>query len=385
MHSPVGGSVADIFVKCDAFVYMNSGLPPEEPTQDSRDGTASHEIGADIIKRAAVGISASWSDYAGKCAKDGTEFTDEMYECAKIYADDVINVMRSTGILGGESFRVEQLVTTPRVHPTAFSTPDMSIFHRLGSKLYLWDYKFGYSFVDAFENWQGVHGFAGLLSLYDINGLADQSLDLEFRIVQPRSYRKKGIIRKWNLKASDLRGYINQLSAAAYRQFEPNPTAKSGPHCVNCSARLVCPTALTAGMKLYEVAAKATPHEMTPMAIGLQLSILRRALKHLEKLESSYSEQVSTLIRRGNLVPGWTTEPKLGRDTWACGAENAIAIGKLYNVDIAKKGVLTPRQAIQAGLDEEIVKPLIEVPKRGVSVVQSTDHDVRRTFMNPNQ
>lgn len=380
MHSPIGGSKANIFVNCEAFVKMTNDLPPEIPTQEARDGTAAHEIGAAMIRAATVGQRLRWQDFDGKAAKDGTLFDEEMFDAAQVYADDVASLMRSTGVFGGPNLRVEQPLPAARIHPSAFGTPDVSLYHAAGATLYVYDFKFGRRYVDAFENWQGIYYAAGLLDLMGVDGLADQLLNVEVRIVQPRAYGRGGPVRSWRVKASDLRQFVNRLETMAAAQFKADPVATSGAHCRDCAGRFRCPAALRGGVSLFEASVQALPEPPTPTALGLQLSIIKRAIEQLEALEVAYEERVSGAIRSGTAVPGWAFEQSYGRQAWTCSVADAVAVGQSLGVDISKPGVMTPKQAIAAGLNESIVAALTTTPKRGVKLIPDDGSHARRVF-----
>jgi len=380
MHSPIGGSKAHIFVNCEAFVQMTSDLPPEIPTQDARDGTAAHEICAAMIQAATVGRRLRWADFDGKAATDGTLFDEEMFDAAQIYADDVAALMRSTGVFGGPNLRIEQTIPARAIHETAFGTPDFSLYHAAGATLYVYDFKYGHRYVDAFENWQGIFYAAGLLDLMGIDGLADQLLTVEFRIVQPRAYGRGGPVRSWRVKASDLRPFVNRLEAMAEAQFKADPVATSGPHCRDCAGRFRCAAALRGGVSLFEASVQALPENPTPAALGLQLSIVKRAIEQLKALEVAYEEQVSGAIRTGAAVPGWAFEQSYGRQAWTCSVADAVAVGQSLGIDIGKPGVMTPKQAIAAGLDESIVAALTTTPRRGVKLIPDDGSHARRVF-----
>ena len=380
MHSIIGGSKAPVFAHCDAFVIMTSGMPERESTQDQRDGTAAHEIGAKLILAAAVAQRLTWADFEGKTATDGTLFTEEMFDAAKLYADDVAAVMRSRAIFGGPNLLVEELMPAPRIHPAAFCTSDAAIYR--SGKLTLWEFKFGHRYVDEFENWQAVYNFAALLDRFKIDGYGDQLLELEFRIVQPRVYGHGGPIRVWSLKASDLRPLVNQLEARAAAQFGPNPVATTGPHCCDCDARTRCPAAIQAGVGLYEVAVRALPKDPTPTDLGLQALIIQEAIDRLTAIQKGFDETILALTRGGTPVPGWAWESKTGRATWNCSTEDVIAVGNALGVNIAKPGVMTPNQAKDAGLDAATVDALTIRPARGFRVVPAKGANIKRIFSN---
>lgn len=379
-HSLLGGSKAHVWGNCAGHVQMVRDLPEQPTSIPAEEGTAAHEIGALLIKDAAVGRSLTWKDFDGRSASNGVPFTEEMFEAAEIYADDVIAVMRSTGTFGGPSLLIEELIQVPRIHETAFGTPDAAIFHE--NKLYLWDFKSGHRYVDPFENQQAVFYFAGLLDRFGIDGAADQFIEVEFRIVSPRVYRHGGPVHSWKTTTANLRPLINHLESMAAAQFEDDPKCTIGPHCGDCPAMkaMACPAALAAGASLYEAAITAKPMAMEPAALGLQAQIIKRALEHLKDLDAAIDEQVLGLIRNGQAVPGWGAEQGYGRERWTIAAPDAIAMAAAYGVDISKPGVLTPNQAIKAGLDAETVRSVTERPKGSLKLVPDDGTKVAKVF-----
>jgi len=359
---------------------QNAALPPEESGQDARDGTAAHEIGADLIRAAAVGRFLTWSDFEGKTAEDGTPYTEEMFEAAQLYAEDVGAVMRESGIFGGPNLLVETTLPAARIHEAAFGTSDAALYWPAHGRLYLWDFKFGHRYVDPFENMQGVFYFAALFDHFRIDGLSDQYLEVEFRIVQPRSYHRDGPIRVWRTTAAELRPMFNQLEAAAAEQFSADPQARTGSHCADCRARLSCAASLQAGAALYEVATSAQSFDLNPMALGLQAQIIKRALEHLTALDTAIDEQLFASIRGGKSVPGWGVEQTYGRAAWVCSVEDAIAVGAAFGKEIGKRGVMTPNQAIKAGVPKEIIDSLSVRNASGFKLVPEDGAKLARIF-----
>ena len=366
---------------CTGSVLMQQQFPEIEESQDAKDGTASHEIATLLIHAGARGHKYLPSDIIGQAAINGVIFTDEMFEAAEIYANDIINVMRETAVFGGPQFRIEQRVTAPRIHELSFGTPDASIYDRKKGNLFLWDYKFGFDKVEVFENWQLITYTCGLLEELEINGITDQYIKVHLRIVQPRAFQRDGIVREWIIQASDLRSYFNILHGNAAEALGPNPICRSGSHCKNCSARHACDTALTAGFKLYEVATKPTPIELSPEALGVQYAIVKRAYKQLEYLESGLAEQAKGLIRSGANVPGWMLEQGVGREKWIKPIPEVVALGDMMGHDLRKPAdVITPNQARKTGLDGDLVTAYTESPRTGLKLVPDDTNKAKQVF-----
>ena len=361
---------------------MSQQYPETEETPESKEGTASHEIGSRLIINQSTGnISNYAKDFVGKSASNGVIFTDEMFEAAAIYADDVGDIMRSTGVFAGSNFGNEHRVEAKRINDHSFGTIDQFIFNHKTGDLYLWDYKFGFEIVEVFENWQLINYAAGILDQLGLDGLKLEHITVHFRIVQPRGHHRDGTIREWVIKAIDLRAYFNILEMNAAEALGPNAIIRSGAHCRHCSARHACPAALQAGMRLYEVAAKPVPVELSHDALGVQLSIIKRAKKQLEYLESGFEEQVKSIVRNGSNVVGWMTEQGFGREKWNKPVVEVLAMGNVFEKDLKKPDeAITPVQARKLGIDDAVIKEYSITPNTGLKIVPDNGNKARSTF-----
>lgn len=384
-HSILPPSSAGIWGKpdgCTGWVLMSQTYPETEESVEAREGTASHEIGADIITDAKTNRVQRHTakDWVGITASNGVVFTEEMFDGALEYADDVIKVMRRTGTFG-PNLRVEQRVEIPRVHEINWGTPDCSIYHKLGNALYVWDYKFGFEAVEAFENWQAIDYVAGLLDELEINGHLDQETKVHIRIAQPRAHHRDGTIREWVILAIDLRAHINILHGNAHEALGPNAKFRTGSHCKHCPGRHACEPALKAGLGMYEAVAKPVPVELSPEALGVQLAIVIRARKQLEYLESGFEEQVKSLTRSGVLIPGWIVEQRIGREKWDKPISEVIALGDMLDFNLRKpEDAITPNQAKKLGVDEAVITAYSTKPRTGLIVVSDNGNKAKQVF-----
>lgn len=367
---------------CTGWVTMSQLYPDTGENPEAADGEASHEIGSRLIINQTVGNISNYAEnFVDNVATNGIIFTEEMYDAAKIYSDDVGEIMRSTGVFGGDNFGNEQRIEAPDIHELSFGTTDQFIFNRKTGDLYLWDYKFGYEVVEAFENWQLLVYFAGIIRMLGLNCLDTQHITVHFRIIQPRAHHHDGIIREWKVKASDLRAQVNTLHTNAAISLGGNATTRSGPHCKHCSARHVCESALQAGIRMFEIVSKPTPLELSSEAAGVQLSIIKRAIKQLELLESGFDEQVKNLILKGVNVQGWQVEQGLGREKWSKPTNEVIAMGEMLGHDLKKPDeVITPVQARNKGVDNAMIAMYSETPKKGLKLTPDNGNKAKLIF-----
>ena len=384
-HSIIPPSSAYIWGKpggCTGWVLMAQQYPETEDSESAIEGEASHEVGGNLIGLAARGRSdfgGIRAEAVGTVATNGVIISDEMFEGAELYANDVAGVMRG---LRNFDPQVEKRVYAKRVHPLSEGTPDCWLYDRRTHTLYIWDYKFGYLVVEAFENWQAINYYSGIVDALGFNGIDDQNLAIKIRIVQPRAHHKDGPVREWATTGGALRGYVNILEGNAAKALGPNAELQTGDHCLNCQARHACAPYLKAALGLFEAAAAPLPVELSPEAIGVQLSIVRRAVKRLEKLDEAFKEQATGLLRAGKFVPGWTLEEGIGVLKWNQNVEAVINLGKMLGYPLEKPGVITPTQAKKLGIDDAVIMAYSEKPKTGLKLVPQASDFARKVFQS---
>lgn len=383
-HSKIPPSSAHIWGApggCTGWVKMAAAYPGQE-SEDSKEGDAAHALGARMIemaKQATTGLCLR-ANIVGKVSENGVVITEEIYDSAATYAEDVIGVMRATRVFGGEYLGVEARIEMPRIHAESYGTTDAYLYAEGIKRLYIWDFKHGHEVVEVFENWQVIDYLAGLFDKFDINGFADQRTEVHARIVQPRAFHRDGVVREWVFKASDIRGYINILAANAEEALGPDSVIRSGPHCKYCTARHACPAALKAGLALYEAVAKPIPVKLSAEATGVQFAIIQRAKKQLEYLEAGFQGQIMGLLRRGEAVAGYRLEEGLGRERWARPVEEIIALGSMLDIDLSNPQAKTPNQARKLGVVNELLSVYAEVPKTGLKLVPDNLTKARKVF-----
>lgn len=384
-HSIIPPSSAGIWGKpggCTGWVLMAQTYPETEESEAAKEGTAAHEIAERMIlakARAGHGYPTR-EDTVGAIATNGVVYTDEMYDAAEIYAADVAAVMRETGVFGGDHFGVETHIEAPLVHELSRGTVDAFVYSQKQRALYIWDFKFGYTHVEAYENWQAINYLAGLIDTLGIDGHTDQYTTVHVRIVQPRAYHRDGPIREWVIKASDMRQYFNVLSANAHKALGAGTEYNSGSHCRYCPGRHACPAALKAGVQLYEAATQPTPVELDAESLAVQYGIVTRARAQLEYLESAFEEQIKSRIRRGENVRGYAVIESSGRERWARPAEEIIALGDLLGHDLREPKVKTPNQVRKLGIDDSVIMAYSERPRTGLKLVPDDENRARRIF-----
>jgi hypothetical protein len=363
-HAVLAPSSADRRVHCSGSRELEAKYPETESSIDSKEGTAAHW--------AATELFAGRTIDTGLLAPNGIMLTDEMVEAAEMYYNDVVSVY---GDFAGFTAHIEERVDISIIHPDCWGTPDAWIFKPY--HLIVWDFKFGHRYVDVFENWQVLEYSAGILEKVGINGLSDQKTIVEFRIVQPRCYVGGAPIRTWKVMASDLRGYYNHLRLREAEAMKPDAPTTVGEHCRDCKARHACVSAQRAAFNAMDIAGTNVPFDLPPEALGAELRYIDRAIKSLEFRRTGLAEQALALIKRGVPVSFYKAEPSMGRERWKVPDAEIITMGELMGLALSKPKLITPKQAIKAGLDATVVEAYSETP-RGETKLEPDDGKLAR-------
>lgn len=385
-HSIIPPSSAGIWGKpggCTGWVSMAQMYPQPPEQAEAAVGEAMHQLGEKMIRRAMLGQTEP-VEWIGVTTDNGTIITQDMVEAAQMYAEDVIPRIQAGG--KDASYGCEDRVHAKQIHELSFGTVDSWLFSPSQARLTIWDAKFGHVEVEAYENWQGINYAAGLLEQLGINGIEDQNITVEIRIVQPFAYSSAGPIKKWVVRASELRGYFNILEANAAKALGPDAALQSGSHCRFCQARHACPAALKAGLQLFEVSAAPLPAELSTEATAVQLLILDRAYEQVKALRGAFQEQLKAKIKTGELGHHYSLEPAYGRRKWSMPNAEVFALGDMLGVDVRKEQEpITPAQAIKAGLSPDIVDTYSTTPSNGLKLVRDTGSKAKLVFGQPEE
>lgn len=373
-HAYLPPSSAACWVACAFWPTMNARYPELEPSEESKEGTAAHWAAGELINESPIAV--------GQVTPDGWILDEEMVEAAELYAEEVLHyLIEAESVPDGVSspvFQVEQRVQIPAVDPHNWGTPDAWLFD--GATLRIWDFKFGHGFVDAFENWQMIDYACGILDYLGVDGLQDQNIKVVMTVVQPRNYHPDGPIRRWSLRASELRPYFNRLHNAAGAALRPDPTATPGtPQCDHCPGVTSCRANREAA---YKIADRMRGHidQLEPDAVGVELRYLERAKKLLDSRIEGLRTEAEAHLRNGGRVSHYRLEPTYGRLAWTQPVDAVVALGDALGVNLRKPlDVITPTQAKKL-IDESVIKAYSERPNGAMSLAATDDNQAQKIF-----
>lgn len=368
-HALIAPSSLGLTVACNASVSLQAAIPPLPETDEEAEGTAAHIVAG----WAASGVNFEFGQKFTSGGRDWLIDID-MYNGAKLYAK----------ALGGFStfLRVEDAVKCSRIHPEhCRGTPDAWRYFPEGTAesnglplLRVGDYKYGFRYVEVFENYQLLAYAVGVMERL---GLSDnEGLMLEFILVQPRSYHRDGPVKIWRALAQNVRGLVNIANSAAHAALGPDPIARTGNHCIDCRARHRCATLQQSTASIVDFSSVAELQPDNPVAMGNELHTLDAAIARLQARRTGLAVAVDAVLRAGQRTPWYELQPARSNLKWKEGATPELIrdMGELFGVRTIKPlEPITPRQAIDAGIDESVIVPHYAERPPAHLVVKPTD------------
>lgn len=354
-HAVLPPSSAHRWVPCPGSVQAEQ-LYPDVESDASREGTAAHWVAEQVALsyQTDTGIKSA-IDFVDQVAPNGVVINEEMAEGVYMYVMDALKVCQEGGLL--QAMRIEQRVAIDRVHELNWGTPDCAMYDAAERRLYVWDFKFGRVPVELYENWQIIDYAIGLIDhITGGDGLGDQRITVELRIVQPRAFHPEGPCRSWTIKGSDLRGYANQLKASADAAMGIDPPTKAGEHCRHCKASRGCSTLQRGGAMIADRVETLQLHNLSPENTAVELRYLRQAQTLLKERLGALEAQALEQTKNGTAIPGFSIGYGRGSVKWDKPDSDVIALGDLLNIDLRKaEKPITPKQAMNLNVDEAVI------------------------------
>jgi hypothetical protein len=354
-HSELAPSSAATRMQCAGSRHLEQ-LVPNMATPQSIEGELAHAVLAAMLREEELPPGA----------------TEEMLDGAELFVDNLL----SRGI-PETSWRIEERLDISMVHPQCWGTPDL--WAVCNKTFFIDDYKFGHVYVDPFENWQLMHYALGALAATNcLEGYDDWPVVLT--IVQPRCFVGSSPVRSWALTVGQLKAYLPRMQAAALAAMQPLAPTQTGSECRFCAAASICPTLQQAAHIAVHIAGGSFHSPLSASSLGGELTLLQRAQEILRARIDGLEEEGLQRARQGANIPGWRVEQKVGRQQWVRPVAEVLALGEMLGVDVSKPGALTPKQAIKAGLPEEVVGAYSDSPRGAMQLVADDLTKARAIF-----
>lgn len=355
---------------CPGSPTMEVHYPEDEESPEAREGTAAHTAVTEPLSGRAVAV--------GDIAPNGIPIDADMIEAATAILRDVQDTVKAQK--NGTLFVESRVYMRALVHEQNWGTPDIYFIDRFRRVLFLWDYKYGHRYVDAYRNWQCIDYAIGVFETQGVPLSEWGGWMIHITIAQPRNYHPDGPLREWHLSGAQLAEHRDQLRLAAEAACTPGAALVTGEHCRDCRARHACPALQRVAMAMADVSMQGQPIDLPPDALGLELLFIDAAMKRLSARREGLAEQALFLSKKGTSVPFWRGEYSYGRTRWNMTPQEVIALGKSLGIALEKPSTITPTQAIALGMDKELVKLFSETPRGAMTLVPFKETDVAKRF-----
>ncbi|AOZ65401.1 DUF2800 domain-containing protein [Klebsiella pneumoniae] len=364
-------SDASMWMTCNGSFRAQQAYPPlnVEPSQSRLEGRAAHEVAQKLFK------NEPFSGLVGSLSKDGIIITDELFDAAREYFNEVWGYCNTHGRV--HDLHVEEVCPVPG-YGDWYCIPDAWVYVPEVKVLRVWDAKFGHRIVDPFENWQLlIEAFSICEQFQSPPGI------IELVIVQPRGFSSEGTVRKWVLTYDELCAYRQQVNETMPRVLDATPMCTSGPHCLDCSARAHCDTLKQQSYAGVDYVQSLQTHNLSGHALGVELRLLQRAQEMIKMRLSGLEEQALHEIKQGQHVTFYTAKTTYGRKRWKkdVPVDQVIMMGDLLGQNLRKPQELdTPAQCIKKGIDPSVIEQYAETPVTGVKLEQVDERVIKNVF-----
>lgn len=355
-HAFLAPSSAHRWGYCSGSAWMESQFPDLQDDEARNLGTGAHWV----AQFALAGTPLA----EGSLTPNGVAVDRTMRQASALLTCDVeAKLIPYFGDAWRSACKIEHRVDIPLVHPSHnWGTPDVRAWATTSSGqwvLHIWDYKYGYSPVEAFANPQLIDYAAGCLTEAKTLWPAfdEARCTIVLTVVQPRAYHADGPVRTWETTATQLAPYIHSLAMAAEEAASPAPLCRPRPDvCHDCRARSGCKALQDAVYMGLTMATIATPRVMTDEGLGLEMAMLEDALELMRARYTGLEELVKARLRAGARIPHWMYGAGRGKLAWTRPASEVIALGDLLGLPLAKPPeAITPTQAKALGLQSELL------------------------------
>jgi hypothetical protein len=300
----------------------------------SEEGTAAHWVASEALHGRFY--------VEGDLTPEGHAITQEMIEGAEMWADALAPYRQPDEA-------IEEKRAIPGIHIDCFGTADYDWKEPKDGLLIVADYKFGHKYVEVFENEQ--------LTAYASSRCTSYlpTVNIKFIIVQPRSYCTDGPVRDWSCSMKRLGELRDELAAACRDSDDPEAECATSSACYCCPVRHQCRAALSTEQASLDMADMSAPLNASLADQTLRLQQVLRGLDHLEQMRTGLEEVISKAIKVGEPVDAFELKSSIGRLGWKAETEKVIQFGDMMGVDLRKMSVITPTQAIKAGVPEDLL------------------------------
>ena len=345
-YSPLPPSSAARRVACPGSKYLEESYRSDERSPSAFEGEAAHWLAMSLLTPSPVLHATS---------PTGEILTQEMYEGAKLWQETVLDTAPSSSQL-----HIEERLDISFIHPDCWGVPDCWFYDKAQNRLYIFEYKYGRKAIEVFENWQMLEYAAGILAghvITEVSAEVFSSIEVFFVIVQPRAHHNYlGKVREWSVPVNSLDPYFKVLRETEAEASSDKAMCRPSPECNYCAARHVCRALRTTALTITDSSELNIPRPLRGEELGTELRYLQRSAKLLNARITGLEAEAEIRLKKGEVVTNYRLQEGQGKEVWDAPLEEVKGLGELFGVDLTKEDLITPKQAIKAGIPDAEVR-----------------------------
>ena len=351
-------SGAKVWLNCPLGLTMQNLYGDRYPAGSAaEEGTAAHWV-KEQLRAGIERLPEEWLT-----APNGVSTTNEMLQYGK-EANAHIDKLA-----GGGKVYTELKIDIRFGKYTLSGTVDDVALPPDGRALHQADYKYGHTHVPADSEQNRIYGI----------GLRQRFLRerVTLHVIQPRDYTAKPT-RSYDFTPAEQLQFCERVEAALDAAHEKHPAAKPGGHCLRCPGRGHCAELRNASLTWT---GRCSTDTTAPEAVAAELVIAEQALELAKARLTGLQDEAQHVINGGGLVPGWSLERKPGREQWN-DEQPVLQLSEAFGLldSVSQRKLITPNQAIKAGLPAELVRMHTSRPMGEPKLVRTGETLAARVF-----
>ena len=252
--------------------------------------------------------------------------------------------------------------------------PDYFSYDPHEKRLTIFDLKYGYQPVPAKGNKQLLTMAMAIIARMEKSEMGKPNL-VQFAIFQPRAIGDPRSVHTYSIEEF----------LELYADFKSNigdfTRVKVGSHCKYCPAQQECGEFSTLPQDIMSLMSPSP----TGVSIELQYNLLKVMLPILKTRFEAIETEIASYIKSGKTFEGFALQDKYSRKQWKVPVNQVVAVGKAHGVDTSKVDVITPAQAIKAGIPAEVVDELSHKVQIGLELVTISELDLSDFYIQQNK
>lgn len=243
----------------------------------------------------------------------------------------------------------------------------------MGQTLCVDQFAYGWGVIEPDNNYDLIAAAIGYCQKFKVTPET-----IVLTIHQPRPAHPLGTSREIVLEYKAL---MRHAASIAETLSSPSEIVRSGlSWCRKCPALNTCPAARGAAMNAIDYAAQFAEETIDNDTLARELDELNRAESAIANRKEALEREAQYRVKMGQPVGNYQVGPAKGNRTWNAGL-NAQMLQMLTGKDLRKDALITPAQAIIAGVDESVIDSLCHRPDRGIRLFKADPNKLAKKIL----